>query len=163
MPGWAAVLVIISIGVVVAAFFSWFWFVYIPRSAIQDYEPDAGSDETITGELLMSLSFKSGGAKTQKALYYFIEHLYWLVRDQQTGFKVAVLVNGKKKQFRGAEMKHQTGDVVRVTGKYLKRRFDNEAAMKILDAADQVTVNVQEKKTRSDLRFLGITIPYNSL
>jgi hypothetical protein len=161
MSSWAAVLIILFIGVISCIFWLWFWFSYLPKSAIQDYEPDDDQEKNLTGQILMEQGYKSGLFKEQHVLYFIIRHSYWLVRDEETGINLAVLVNLRKKQFGNAANEFQVGDRVRITGGYLKRNYGDEAAIKILELADSPGVDVHEKETRALLRFLGVTTTYS--
>lgn len=134
----------------------------MPKATIRDYEPDDGDELVLIVDISMIKDYRAGLFKAEKHTgYYLVKHSYWLVSETQTNRLVPVLVNLRKQQFKKADEEFAPGERVIITGGYIKRYFDNESAIQILDAADSLNNMVTEKNTSRLLRFFGATSPNN--
>jgi preprotein translocase subunit YajC len=134
--------------------------VVLPKLAIREYEPDDDLEVTVIGELVVARDYKQRLYRPKiPAVVVFLNHTYWVVRDEQTGLQVAALVNWRKKQFKKAREEFHVGDRVMITGGYIKRVFYSDAAAQVLDASDAISIAVPDKKKNAWLNFSGPTVP----
>ncbi|MBU1671998.1 MAG: hypothetical protein KKF41_07910 [Actinobacteria bacterium] len=157
-------IILITAILVVGSLMAWVVYVLVPRRAVRDFDPDDGTRVELRGTVVMRRDFRCGLFKEEKlALYFLIRHAYLLVEDPVTGMRAAVLVNLMKKQFKHSVDELGVGDRVTIEGAFMKRAFDNEAAIEVLEASNVTGDEIPEKKTSKVLQFFGGTTTYNPL